>query len=249
MFFHISRASDFVGLSKLISIAVLFFAVNAGSANAQSLNFDLPTPMASNRAEGVLPKGKAIAHYYSFTAGPGEVIVSFSYYSESSEWVGGVGGQLTDAYGRAFTNLDAKQNDSNKSAVTGDFDHSGTTLVGRYSIPRRQKLVIKVFTQTFGIDNDAPVRYRVRFDSGEGSSGGASGAAAAPTAPNTSTGPESTAARSTTPKPTSKPPASQRAADRCIAEYIQCTRAAIITKTGVGVCIVRKAYCLKNAGI
>ena len=247
MFANITIASKFVRLSKITLIAVALIAAYTGSTRAQSLQFDNPTPMDSDRVAGLLPKGKAIAHFYSFTAGPGELIVSFSFYSESSEWVGGIGGQLTDAYGRAFTNLDAKANDRDKKSVNGDFDASGTTLVGRYSIPRRQTLVLKVYTQTVGIPNDAPVRYRVRVESSDSSSGG-NGSAAAQEASGTTTDPAATASRNTTTTRPARTVSTQHSVDLCAAEYLQCTRSAIITKTGVGVCIVRRANCLKNAG-
>ena len=247
MLANISIASKFIRISKLTFIAVALIAAYAGSTCAQSLQFDNPTPMDSDRVAGLLPKGKAIAHFYSFTAGPGEVVVSFSFYSESTEWVGGIGGQLTDAYGRAFTNLDAKADDRDKKSVNGDFDASGTTLVGRYSIPRRQTLVLKVYTQTVGIPNDAPVRYRVRVDSSDISSGG-NGPAAAKEASGTTTAPAASASRNAiTTRPT-RTASTQHSVDLCAAEYLQCTRSAIITKTGVGVCIVRRASCLKNAG-
>lgn len=248
MLVSISRASKFVRISTLTLIAVVLVAAYTGSTRAQSLQFDNPTPMDSDRVAGLLPKGKAIAHFYSFTAGPGEVIVSFSFYSESSEWVGGIGGQLTDAYGRAFTNLDAKETDRDKKSVNGDFDASGTTLVGRYSIPRRQTLVLKVYTQTVGIPNDAPVRYRVRVESGDSSLGDIGPAATPKDSGNTAASAAGAATRNVTTMRPARSVSTQHSVDLCAAEYLQCTRSAIITKTGVGVCIVRRANCLKNAG-
>lgn len=56
-------------------ILALAMTVVVGLAAAQSGDPDKPTPMTTGEAKGRWAKDKDISHFYSFTAGPGEVKV------------------------------------------------------------------------------------------------------------------------------------------------------------------------------
>lgn len=61
--------------SRRILLASLLLAIAAIAANAQSTDRDNPTPLTSNTIKGN-GIGKKVENYYSFTAGPGEVVVT-----------------------------------------------------------------------------------------------------------------------------------------------------------------------------
>jgi len=244
-----------------LSIAAVFVLTTAFtfSSRAQSARFDQPTPMASNTAEGTFPKGAFTSHYFSFTAGPGEVFITFSFSpgrpdSEFSTTTAFVGGQLSDHYGRAFTNLDAGLGKADPTSVdTAVFPGRDETLVGRFSIPRRQKLVVKIFTSLLEVE--APVKYRVRVEGGDPSFASESGQGDKPVngtvkdshprgelnnaSATGSTGTTSVTRRSTGPARTSTRPSS------CLAEYQACLKRSIISKApgATSQCIVQRAYC------
>ncbi len=58
----------------LATLACIFIAMT-GAANAQSTDRDHPTPLTSNELRGNLEDNKD-EHFYSFTAGPGELTVT-----------------------------------------------------------------------------------------------------------------------------------------------------------------------------
>jgi hypothetical protein len=59
----------------LLFVSILLIAATAVGASAQSQDRDNPTPLSENTIKGS-GAGKKIDYYYSFTAGPGEVIVT-----------------------------------------------------------------------------------------------------------------------------------------------------------------------------
>jgi hypothetical protein len=211
--------------------------------------------MSANTAEGALPKGKPTSHFYSFTAGPGEVIVTYAFSSSGSGSdsfeSAYVGGQLTDQYGRAMTNLDASLGTANPKEVSGAISPGELTLVGRFSIPRRQQLVIKVFTSLY--ETSSPVKYRIRVESVDASLGGESGPKNGlprvnPKASSNGRDNRGTRGRKTTPvrRRTNTAASSGTCGDQCTQKYDQCIRTAILRRTGTGACIVSRSYCLKN---
>lgn len=66
----------------LTSTALLIVLSLSGSALAQSGDRDNPTPLASNTIKGN-GIGKKVEYYYSFTAGPGEVVVTIDLKAKS----------------------------------------------------------------------------------------------------------------------------------------------------------------------
>ena len=59
----------------LLLVSILLIVGTAIGANAQSQDRDNPTPLAANTITGS-GIGKKVEYYYSFTAGPGEIIVT-----------------------------------------------------------------------------------------------------------------------------------------------------------------------------
>jgi hypothetical protein len=60
---------------RFLLLSILLIAATAFGANAQSQDRDNPTPFASNTVKGN-GIGKKVDYFYSFTAGPGEVVVT-----------------------------------------------------------------------------------------------------------------------------------------------------------------------------
>jgi hypothetical protein len=241
--------SFFRSLLQIVAALVLVAAFTL-SSRAQSQKFDDPIPMSANTAEGILPTGKPTSHYYSFTAGPGEVIMTFVFSTNGNPNSAYVGGQLTDQYGRAMTNLDASLGTANPKEVTGAIFPGELTLAGRFSNPRRQKLVIKVFTSLY--ESDAPVKYRIRAESVDASLGGESGPkngspGVNPKASSNGRHNRDTSGRKTTPvRHRTNTASSGTCGNQCTQKYDQCIRTAILRRTGTGACIVSLSYCLKN---
>lgn len=242
--------------SLLPMVAALFLVTVFGaSSQAQSTRFDQPTPMASNTAESAFPKGAPASHYFTFTAGPGDVFVTFLFSasqpaSESGFSSAFAGGQLSDQYGRAFRNLDADLGRADPISVdTPVFPGEAKTIVGHFSIPKRQKLVIKVFTSLFELE--APVKYRIRVEGGDPSFGNESGKEDKPI---TGTVKDShprgelnkasaTGSTSAGRRPTG--PASSTRSNSCLAQYNLCLKRSIISKApgATSQCIIQRTYC------
>ena len=61
--------------SRILLLTLLLMAGTAIGVNAQSQDRENPTPLAANTVKGN-GIGKKVEYYYSFTAGPGEVLVT-----------------------------------------------------------------------------------------------------------------------------------------------------------------------------
>src|ERR1044072_7405794 len=59
----------------IITSTLLFFALQAPEIYAQSVDRDNPTPLTSNEVRG-FGTGKDVQYYYTFLAGPGEVVLT-----------------------------------------------------------------------------------------------------------------------------------------------------------------------------
>lgn len=231
----------FRSLFHLVAVLVLMAAFTL-SSRAQSTHLDEPTPMANGVAEGVLPGGKA-AHYWSFTAGPGEVNISYVF---DSKGIATVGAQLTDVNGRVVIELNQREKFGSWAGdeITDVLASGSSTLAGRYQIPRRQTLVVKVY-----VDGDKlPFNYRIRVRSenvagpgpGPSNSTLVSGPEAKPNGNNAGT----TASRPATGRRTSSAAVKARPGS-CLAEYQACLKRSIILKTpgATSQCIIQRAYC------
>lgn len=146
-------------LNLLAALPIILIAL-AGTALAQSTDLDNPTPMTTNETKGRWQTGKAISFFYSFTAGPGEIMVMFDFKPDSS--LLNVSAEVTDVYGRGIGNLDDSQKRSELSYFATP---EGERLVGRYELKRRQKLVARI--SIMGDEVATPGSYKVRV-SGDG---------------------------------------------------------------------------------
>jgi hypothetical protein len=174
-----------VWISKGIRCLLVVVSL-AASAAAQSTDRDNPTPLASNevRGNGV---GKKIEYYYTFLAGPGEVILTVD---------SGAKGSFSQLEAQIF-NLDAE-----KLAQVQNLPYPGETSrkVTRVSFGAQQPVLLRVF-----VDHDA-AQYLVRIG-GAAQFAGADASFAGPpvTDANTSaaiTEPVTSPPASTQPQPT-----------------------------------------------
>jgi hypothetical protein len=62
-------------LVSLMLFACLWLFLNQQKAQAQSTDRDNPTPLAANEVKGYAP-GKKVEYYYTFLAGPGDVVLT-----------------------------------------------------------------------------------------------------------------------------------------------------------------------------
>lgn len=130
-------------LNRFGLIAAGFFMyVAAGQAAAQSTDLDRPTPLTTNEISGRWPGSKAASYFYSFEAGPGQIMLMLDFVVDHD--IQNVSGELTDSFGRGFANLDDDQKRSELSYFTTP---KGLRLVGRYELKRRQKLVVRVSSE------------------------------------------------------------------------------------------------------
>lgn len=143
---------------------ILMLIVLAGAVIAQSIDPDKPAPMTTNEVKGRWPGGKAVSYYYSFEAGPGEMMIMFDFTPDRE--LQNVVAELTDVYGRGISNLDDSQGRSELSYFATT---KSLRLVGRYQIRSRQKLVVKV--ASVGDDDVIPGAYKIRVEGGNPSFG------------------------------------------------------------------------------
>jgi len=160
---NILKRSIFMNRRQTYTAIVTFFAlvVLANVANAQSKDQDNPTPLASNViSDTPSPDKNGEAHYYSFVANPGDVIITLTV--EATKGVVQVG----------FTVFD-----ENEVRLADSYATSGINpqAVEKIYVKRRQRIVLKVKTQnTTGFG-----QYRLRIGGdvvfGEKPTGGISG--------------------------------------------------------------------------
>jgi hypothetical protein len=127
--------------------------------------------MTTNEVKGRWSSGKAVSYYYSFEAGPGEVMVMFDFMPDRE--LQNVAAELTDAYGRGISNLDDPQGRSELSYFATT---KGLRLVGRYQLKRQQKLVVKI--ASVGDDDVIAGAYKIRVEGGNPSFSQQNGASA-----------------------------------------------------------------------
>lgn len=130
-------------LELLVALPIILIAL-ASTSIAQSTDPFSPTPMTTDTIKGRWPSGKRISHYYSFVAGPGTVKVAFNCKPDGT--IDGVGGQLLDADGHAFVPIENRNESFNPSAVEDLVYQEGKLLVATYELKRKQKLIIRFYT-------------------------------------------------------------------------------------------------------
>lgn len=107
---------------------LIVFSLN-GSALAQSGDRDNPTPLASNMIKGT-GTGKKVEYYYSFTAGPGEVIVTIDLKAKSGS-----------------TNADVEIFDGESEKVFYNYPGATSTSerhVKKFSLSSKQQLLLRL---------------------------------------------------------------------------------------------------------
>jgi hypothetical protein len=167
------KTRPFLGCLNLCTAILIILSAFVGSTAAQSSDPDNPTPMTASEVKGRWPGGnKAFSHFYSFVAGPGEVIVMFNFVSDYLSV--NVGGQLMDAYGKAFTELNAYEEQRAQTSydfIYGMAQEAGVRLVGRFNLKRRQKLIIRAYS-AFGSTPERGGSYKIRVEGGNPSFNG-----------------------------------------------------------------------------
>ena len=140
-----ARASRRV-LGACFGVALAVLAAG-GSAAAQSEDRDSPTALALNVVEGE-GDGRAATHYYSFTAGPGDVKVTVD--GKTDNYSSPLRVKLSDEDGRELLDVYVVANKPPKRET------------GQRRFVRRQKVVLSV-----SMNDDPQVKllsYRVRLD-------------------------------------------------------------------------------------
>jgi hypothetical protein len=223
-------------------IAFLLLLILAGLAAAQSTDSSSPAPMTTGQIQGILLKGKPIVHYDSFMSGPGIVTVAFEFTGRLAQ---NVGGQLTDAFGQAFTELNREQEDpykENKSLI-GLLYQPQLVLIGRFSVPRRQKLVVKIYTAY--LDTDDEVKYKIRVVGGNVSfvNESDSGFNSAPSKSQAEYVRTTQLIETSTVGITKRTAPGRIVTDKCKQEYMECIR----KYNGISACIVARSMYLKRS--
>ena len=151
--------------AALLSSVFLGALVFANSAFGQS-DPDHPVQMTTSEISGKWKRAEAFSHFYSFVAGPGEVKVSF--YFVSSQNSINVGGQLFGENGRAFDELNAVETNAVQPSYDFIWGMADPTarLVGRFNVPKRQKLVIRVYDGPGVFDWTDPGTYKISVQGG-----------------------------------------------------------------------------------
>lgn len=109
--------------------ALLIVLTVNGAALAQSSDQDNPTPLASNITKGS-GIGKKVEYYYSFTAGPGEVVVTVDLKAKSGS-----------------TNADVEIFDGDSNKIFYYYPNATTTNergVKKISVNSKQQLVLRL---------------------------------------------------------------------------------------------------------
>lgn len=225
----------------VVAFLILIMA-SAFSSVAQSTEFDNPTSIVNGVTTGVLPEGAPTARYFSFVAGPGEVHVTFEIYDADGTWIIG---QLSDAYGRALVELNQKEEKRVSRTEVSEVVITNATLPGRYFVPKRQKLVVKIASNLYQVSK--PVRYRIIVsETPAPASPTPADRVSAPVGPTTGsdlTSLGSKGSKSVTRRSTSSPAGKTRPIS-CLAEYQACLKRSIVLGTSkTSQCIVQRAYC------
>ena len=131
----------------LLAAGLLALITANGSAFAQSIDRDHPTPFTSDEIKGEL-KGEEIEYFYSFTAGPGEVTLTVDVKSSDG------------TTGTAFELLDSNANKVLICCEYAQADSTGTTGrdVKSIRLGKRQTVILHLTPFKYGAGT-----YRVRI--------------------------------------------------------------------------------------
>ena len=146
---------NFFGMAfSLLFVFVLFNA----AAFAQSTDPDSPTLVTQTMVQGKIT-GEAVAYYYTFTAGPGVLKVTFDLKSQATSgaymtW------QLTDAN---FKELE--------SGFISAANAAGERQVKEINLTKKQKVIFKAE----GTADSAPANFKFQFTGAVAFTGGMSG--------------------------------------------------------------------------
>jgi hypothetical protein len=172
-----SRRLEFWRRAAMAAFALLGLAASSGSARAQSTDRDNPTPLASNEIRGNAI-GKKVEYYYTFLAGPGEVVITVD---------SGAKGSFSQLEVELF-DMDAQQ-----LALLQNLPYPGETSrkVKRVSFGAQQPVLLRIF-----LDREA-AQYLVRVGGAVQVAGADTSFSGSAGAMNTTSGANPTAASST----------------------------------------------------
>ena len=147
-----------------LAIAVLIgITTLARPAAAQSTDPFNPTPMTTDTVKGRWSAGKLISHYYSIVAGPGVVKVMFNCVDDSGSQI--VGQQVSDADGHLLRRVESIGKDSEPPTYTTEVANgAGVRLVSTYELKRRQRLIVRFYTDIIAPETGGSYTIKVSGD-------------------------------------------------------------------------------------
>ncbi len=147
-----------------LAIAVLIgITTLARPAAAQSTDPFNPTPMTTDTVKGRWSAGKLVSHYYSFVAGPGVVKVMFNCVDDSGSQI--VGQQVSDADGHLLRRVESIGKDSEPPTYTTEVANgAGVRLVSTYELKRRQRLIVRFYTDIIAPETGGSYTIKVSGD-------------------------------------------------------------------------------------
>ena len=147
--------ANFVGrMICLATMSLIVIAVAPNSAIAQSTDIGNPTRLTSNEISGSFDSEKKGDNYfYSFTAGPGEVVITFS--------LKGPGSLTTSQY--SVSVLDENSKELGNGFVTAGGGNSEQQVL-RVKVPRKQVVLLRIRNLTVIGGGTATYRLRVSGD-------------------------------------------------------------------------------------
>jgi hypothetical protein len=139
------RIERFLKYLNLLVTLPIILTIFAAIATAQSTDPFSPTPMNSEIVKGRWTPGKRISHYYSFEAGPGVIKVAANCKPDGT--IDGVGIQLLDADGHSIPPVENREDPFMLGTTISALAYQeGKLLVATYEIKRKQKFIVRFFT-------------------------------------------------------------------------------------------------------
>ena len=146
--------------ATIVSFLALFALVNV--VKAQSRDRDNPTRLTSNVISGIVnSEVRGNYYFYSFTANPGEVVITLT--------VEPAKGTIKDWENYARTTVGFKLSDRNATAVAekeviSTIASGSGQAVARIEVTRRQSMVLSVHFTDSEMDKSVGGKYRIRIE-------------------------------------------------------------------------------------
>jgi hypothetical protein len=136
----------------LVTMSLIVMAVTTNSAIAQSTDISNPTRLTSNEISGAFcSDNQGDNYFYSFTAGPGELVVTFS--------LKGAGSLTTSQYSVAV--LDENSKELGSKFITAGSRNSEQQVL-RVNVSRKQDVLLRIRLLAVPIGGGTAT-YRVRI--------------------------------------------------------------------------------------